>query len=111
MNHMECNTSDLDMAAGPLRFGLAGPSKIMGSGGEYADTLAPEAIDDAFLCREVTTIGCEGCAGPSKRSIGGVYGSALELDAMGFEIDALIKDAAPPRVDGREDGGQKGEGM
>ena len=40
-----------------------------------------------------------------------MYGSAFELDAMGFEIDALTKDAAPPRVDGREDGGQKGEGM
>ena len=111
MNHMERNTSDLDMAADPLRLGLAGPSKMMGSGGEYADALIPEAIDDAFLCRVVTTIGCEGCAGPSKRSIGGVYGSALELDAIGFEIDALIKDAASPRVDGREDGGQKGEGM
>ena len=111
MNHMEQNTSVLDMAAGPLRLGLAGPSKIMGSGGEYADTLVPDAIEDAFLCREVTIIGREGCAGPSKRSIGGVYGSALELDAMGFEIDALIKDAASPRVDGREDGGQKGEAM
>ena len=49
MNHMEQNTSDLDMVAGPLRFGLAGPSKMMGSGGEYAYALVPEAIVDAFL--------------------------------------------------------------
>jgi len=56
-------------------------------------------------------IGRDGCAGPSKRVVGGVNERSLELEATVLMVDAEIEVDALLGDDGAEEGGQKGEGI